>query len=204
MKKILTTSTKLVQAGFAVKGLVDCALHPVKFARNILKGLIIKTLVFVIKQGVNLSIKGKVNTESHIVIRQLNALTDVNVDMTGLKKNINFKMTLDSLLKEAVEVEEYKVLKYVNLTKIKNKITSFKNDLRNDIYAYIVENNFENMTSLVNGVNEVFKLPTEIVDCEFVNCKITPESHDEVKKEFVLIFDVCFALKSSIKYLNSH
>lgn len=197
MKKILTTSTKVVQAGFAVKGLVDCALHPVKFARNILKGIIIKTLVFVIKQGVNLSIKGKVNADSHIIVRQLNALTDSNVDMTGLKKNINFKMTLDSLLKEAAEVEEYKVLKYINLTKIKNKISSFKNDLRNDIYAYIVENNFENMTSLVNGVNEVFRIPTEIVGCEFVNCKINVESHDEVKKEFILNFDIDFAVKSS-------
>lgn len=196
MKKLFTTSTKVVQAGFAVKGLVDSALHPVKFARNVLKKLIIKSMTFIIKKGINLSVKGKVDSDSHIVIRQLNALTDSRVDMTGLKKNMQFKMTLDSLLKEADEVTDLKVLKYINLTKFKNKISSYKNDLRNDIYAYIVENNFENMTILVNGVNEVFKIPTEIVGCEFINCKVTVDSHNEVNKDFILLFDVDFAVKS--------
>lgn len=197
MKKILTASTKVVQAGLAVKGLVDTALHPVKYARNVVKGVIVKTIVFVIKQGINLSVKGKINADSNIVIRQLNALTDPTVDMTGLKKNMQFKMTLDSLLKEADQVSEYKVLKYVNLTKIKNKVSSFKNDMRHDIYAYIVENNFENMNSLVGSVNEVFIIPTEVVGCEFINCKIEVESHDEVNQDFVLLFDIDFAIKSS-------
>ena len=40
------------------------------------------------------------------------------------------------------EVEEYKVLKYIDLTKVKNKISEYKNSLRNDAYEYIVENNF--------------------------------------------------------------
>lgn len=197
MKKLLTTSTKIVQAGFAVKVLVDFALHPMKVARDILKKILIKTMVFVVKQAINFSMKGKVNSDSYVVIRQLNALTNCDADMTGLTKKLNFKLTLDSLLKEANEVAEYKVLKYINLTKVKNKIASYKNSLRKDTYDYIVENNFENMTTLVNGVNEVFKLPTELVGCEFVNCKIKIDQHDEIKKDFVLSFDVDFAVKST-------
>lgn len=197
MKKLLTTSTKIVQAGFAVKVLIDFAIHPMKVARDLLKKILIKTMVFVIKQAINFTMKGKVNSDSHVVVRQLNALTDCNADMTGLTKKLHFKITLDSLLKEANEVAEYKILKYINLTKVKNKFSSYKNSLRKDIYEYIIENNFENMNTLVNGVNEVFKLPTELVGCEFVNCKIKADQHDENKKDFVLFFDVDFAIKST-------
>lgn len=196
MKSLFKTSTKVVQAGFSAKGVLDTVLHPVKFARDVLKKIIIKSIVFIIKKGINLSVKGKIDSDSNVVIRQLNALTDSTVDMTGLKKNMQFKITLDSLLIEEDEVTDYKVLKYINLTKVKNKISSYKNDMRNDIYAYIAENNFENITALINGVNEVFKIPTEIVGCEFINCKVTVESHDEINKDFILLFDVDFAIKS--------
>lgn len=197
MKKILTTSTKIVQAGFAVKEAINFVLHPVKIARNMIKKTLIKTIVYIVKKAINLSMKNKINNDSHIIVRQLNALTDCNCDMTGLTKKLNFQMTLDSLLKESEEVEEYRVLKYVNLTGVKNKLSSYKNSLRNEIYEYIVENNFENIKILVNGVNEIFKIPTEIVGCEFVNCKINVKEHDEVKKNFILFFDIEFAIKSS-------
>lgn len=197
MKKILTTTTKIAQAGFAVKGVIDFALHPMKAVRNTVKKVLIKTIVFVVKQVVNFSMKGKVDASSHAVIRQLNALTDCNADMTGLTKHVTFNMTLDTLLTEAQEVEEYKVLKYIDLTTVKNKISAYKNSLRNDAYDYIVENDFENMKSIVNGVNEVLRIPTEIVGCEFVTCKINVENHDASKKEFLLRFDVDFAVKSS-------
>lgn len=197
MKKILTTTTKIAQAGFAVKGMIDLALHPIKAVRNTVKKVLIKTIVFVVKQVVSFSMKGKVDSSSHAVIRQLNALTDSNVDMTGLTKHVSFNMTLDTLLTEAQEVEEYKILKYIDLTKVKNKISAYKNSLRNDAYEYIVENDFENMKSIVNGVNEVLRLPTEIVGCEFVTCKINVDNHDSIKKEFVLRFNIDFAVKSS-------
>lgn len=197
MKKILTTTTKIAQAGFAVKGVIDFALHPMKALRNTVKKVLIKTIVFIVKQVVNFSMKGKVDSSSHAVIRQLNALTDSNVDMTGLTKHVTFNMTLDTLLTEAQEVEEYKILKYIDLTTVKNKISAYKNSLRNDAYEYIVENDFENMKSIVSGVNEVLRMPTEIVGCEFVTCKINVENHDANKKEFLLRFDVDFAVKST-------
>lgn len=196
MKKVLSTSTKLVQAGLAVKGFVDTALHPLQFARNVLKKIIVQSIVFIIKKAINFTVKGKVNGDSHIVIRQLNALTDSDVDMTGLRKDIQFKMTLDSLLKEANEVVDYKVLKYINLTKFKNKVSLYKNEIRDDIYAYIIENNFENMTILVNSVNEILNIPTQVVGCEFAQCAIEVENHNEINKDFSLLINVSFAVKS--------
>ncbi|NCQ51846.1 hypothetical protein GW796_08130 [archaeon] len=65
------------------------------------------------------------------------------------------------------------------------------------MYNYIIEDNFANMTSIVSGINEVFKMPNEIIGCEFVNCRVIAESHDLVKKDFVLLFDVDFYMKST-------
>ena len=80
---------------------------------------------------------------------------------------------------------------------IKNKPSSSKNSLRDSLYDYITENNFSNILSLTESVNEVFKIPTEIVGCEFVNCFVSVLSHDSSTKSFELKVDVSFALKST-------
>lgn len=196
MKKILTTSTKVVQAGFAVKGVLDIVLHPLKSIRDIAKKVLIKAIVLVVKKAITLTMKNKVDEDSHIVIKQLNALTDSNANMTGLTKRIQFNLTLDSLLKEVEEVEEYKIL-FINLTKLKNKYANYKNSVRNDLYEYIIEEDFKNIGILTNGVNEVLKMPTDLVGCEFAKCKFFIDHHDEVNKNFNITFDVEFAVKST-------
>lgn len=196
MKKILTTSTKVVQAGFALKGIVDIVLHPLKSVRDIAKKILIKAIVLIVKKVINLTMKNKTNEDSHIVIKQLNALTDSNANMNGLTKRVQFTITLDSLLKEVEEVEEYKIL-FINLTKLQNTYANYKNSVRNDIYEYIIEEDFKNVGTLTNGVNEVLKMPTDIVGCEFAKCKFFVQNHDEVNKNFNISFDVEFAVKST-------
>lgn len=196
MKKILSVSTKVLKTGLAVKELVGTVLSPVAAIRNFAKKVIIKSMVFLIKKSIGLTMKGKVSADSNIVVQQLNALTDTKADTSKINKNIQFKVTLDNLVEHVDEVEEYKVLK-INLTKAKNKLAGYKNSLRKDIYEYISDNSFENITSLVDSVNKILKTPTQIVGCEFVNCKVNVENHDEVKSDFILLFDVNFCVKSS-------
>lgn len=197
MKKFLTTSNNILKAGLAAKGIVDTVLSPIASLRNLVKKAIIKSMVYLVKKSVNLTMKDKVNADSNIIVQQLNALTDSQADVSKINKNIQFQVTLDTLVEKVDEVEEYKILKYIDLTKAKNKFSAYKNSMRNDIYDYMSENSFSNISSLVNSVNEVLKMPTEIVGCEFVNTKVTVDNHDEINKDFVLIFDVNFCIKSS-------
>jgi hypothetical protein len=197
MKKFLSASTTVVKAGLSAKGFIDTVLSPLTALRNLVKKTIIKAMVYLIKKSLNLAMKDKVSADSNIIVHQLNALADPNSDTSKITKNTQFKVTLDNLIEEVDEVDEYKVLKYIDLTKAKNKLSEYKNSLRKDIYEYISENSFENISSLVEGVNEVLKIPTNIIGCEFVNCKVTVESHDETKPDFVLLFDVDFCVKSS-------
>jgi hypothetical protein len=197
MKKFLTTSTSVLKAGLAAKEFVGTILSPITALRNFVKKAIIKSMVFLIKKSINLTMNGKVSADSNIVVHQLNALTDPAADTSKITKNVQFKVTLDTLLEQVDEVEEYKVLKYIDLTSAKNKLAGYKNSLRKDIYEYMSEDSFKNINSLVDSVNKVLAIPTEIVGCEFVNCKVKVESHDETKPDFVLLFDVDFCVKSS-------
>lgn len=197
MKKFLTTSTTVLKAGLAAKGIVDTVLSPLATLRNLVKKAIIKAMVFIVKKSINLAMKDKVSADSNIVVHQLNAITDANADVSKITKNIQFKVTLDTLIEQVDEVEEYKVLKYIDLTKAKNKISSYKNSMRKDVYEYMSENSFANINSLTNSVNEIFKIPTSLVGVEFVNCKVKVESHDEINHDFVLLFDVDFCVKSA-------
>ncbi len=197
MKKILTASTTALKTGLKVKEFVGTVLSPLAALRNFVKKAVIRSMVFLVKKSINLTMRGKVNADSNIVVQQLNALTDANADTSKITKNIQFKVTLDNLIEEVEEVDEYKVLKYIDLTKAKNKLAGYKNSLRKDVYDYISENSFENITSLVSSVNKILQTPTEIVGCEFVNCKVTVDNHDEVNSDFVLLFDVDFCVKSS-------
>lgn len=197
MKRFLSASTKVLKAGLGVREVVATILTPLASIRNLVKKVIIKSMVFLVKKSINLSLKGKTSSDSHIVIQQLNALTDGNADVSNITKNLQFTVTLDKLIEQVDEVEEYKVLKYIDLTKAKNKISGYKNALRQDVYEYMSENSFENINSLVESVNTILRIPTEIVGCEFVNCKVNVESHDQVKQDFVLLFNVAFCVKSS-------
>jgi len=197
MKKILSASTTALKTGLKVKELVGTVLSPLTAVRNFVKKVIIKSMVYLIKKSIGLTMKGRVNADSNIVVQQLNALTDSNADTSKITKNTQFKVTLDNLIEHVDQVEEYRVLKYIDLTSAKNKIAGYKNSLRKDIYEYISDKSFENINSLVSSVNTILKTPTEIVGCEFVNCKVTVESHDEVNSDFVLLFDVDFCMKSS-------
>lgn len=197
MKKILTASTTALKTGLKVKEFVGTVLSPIAALRNFVKKIIIKSMVFLIKKSISLTMSGKVSADSNIVVHQLNALTDNNADTSKITKNIQFKVTLDTLIEQVDEVEEYKVLKYIDLTSAKNKLAGYKNSLRKDIYEYISEDSFKNINSLVDSVNKVLAIPTEIVGCEFVNCKVKVENHDEVKSDFILLFDVDFCVKSS-------
>lgn len=197
MKRILSATTTLLKTGLATKGLIDTVLKPMASVRNFVKKAIIKAMVYLVKKSINMTMKGKVNADSNIVIQQLNALTDSNADTSKINKHIEFKVTLDTLLEQVDTVEEYKVLKYINLTKVKNKIADYKNSLRKDIYEYITEENFKNLTSLVGSVNEILRMPTEIVGCEFVNVVVNVENHDTTKPDFILLFHVDFCMKSS-------
>lgn len=203
MKKILSGTTSAIQTGLKLKGFIDSALHPIKTVRDIAKKIIIKSIVFVVKQAISITTQNKTEENSNIIIRQLNALTNPEANMNGLNKTIQFKMTLDSILEESNPVEEYKILKFIDLTKIKQTITNYKNEMRLDIYNYITENNFENLNTIVNGVNEVLGTPTEIIGCEFAKCNITIENHDSEAKNFLLSFDVSFALKAQNSQKNS-
>lgn len=197
MKKFLTTSTTVLKAGLAAKGIVDTVMSPLASLRNLVKKAIIKAMVFIVKKSINLAMKDKVNADSNIVIHQLNAITDSNADISKISKNIQFKVTLDTLIEQVDEVEEYKVLKYIDLTKAKNKIAAYKNSMRKDVYEYISENSFANIASLTNSVNEILKIPTSLAGVEFANCKVNVDSHDAINHDFVLLFDVNFCIKSS-------
>lgn len=197
MKKFLTASTTALKAGLSLKGMIDTALAPLAAVRNLVKKSIIHSMVFIIKKSVNFVVKNKVSVDSNIVVLQLNALTDANADVSKINKNIQFKVTLDSLIEQVDEVEKYKVLKFIDLTKAKNKFSAYKNSMRKDVYDYMSENSFENINSLVGSVNDILKMPTEIVGCEFVNCKVTVDNHDEINHDFVLLFDVNFCIKST-------
>lgn len=197
MKKFLTTSTTVLKAGLAAKGIVDTVLSPMATMRNFVKKIIIKSMVFIIKKSINLVMKNKVNADSNIVVQQLNALTDCNADVSKINKKIQFKVTLDTLIEQVDEVQEYKLLKYIDLTKAKNKIASYKNSLRKDVYEYMSEDSFKNINSLTNSVNEILKIPTSLAGVEFATCKVTVDSHDEINHDFVLLFDVDFCVKSS-------
>lgn len=178
-------------------GIIDTVLKPMASVRNFVKKAIIKAMVYLVKKSINMTMKGKVNTDSNIVIQQLNALTDSNADTSKINKHIEFKVTLDTLLEQVDTVEEYKVLKYINLTKVKNKLANYKNSMRQDIYEYITEENFKSLISLVGSVNEILRMPTEIVGCEFVNVVVNVENHDTTKPDFILLFHVDFCMKSS-------
>jgi hypothetical protein len=194
MKKILSATTKVVQSSLKIKGFIDSALHPVKSVRDFIKKIVIKSIVFLVKNAINLVVKCK--CDSNIMVRQLKALNDSETDMKGLEKNLQFKMTLDSFLEEADVVEEYKLLKFINVTKLNNKIVNYKNDLRKDIYEYISEKNFENLKTIIDGVNEVLSSPTELIGCSFVKSEVIIESHDEENRNFSMIINVNFALKA--------
>ena len=196
MKSILSGATRVLKTGLAVKGIAEKLLSPVIAVRNFIKKMLIKAIVMIVKQAIRLSLKDGVDANTNRVVRQLNALTDSNADMNGLNKTTTFKVTLDTLLEKADDISDYKMLNLIDLTNVKNKISAYKNSLRNDAYDYVVENNFTNIKSLVESANEILKTPTDVIGCEFATCSIQVESHDQVAKDFVLIFDVCFALKS--------
>ena len=197
MNKILSTTTKTIKIGFQLKKLTDKILHPLSYLRDVAKSILVSTIVFIVKNTINLFIKNKESSSTNIIVRQIAAIYNKDTDMTGLQKNFSFNLTLDSLLKEAQLVEQSKFLNLIDTSFIKNKISSSKNSLRDSLYDYITENNFSNILSLTESVNEVFKIPTEIVGCEFVNCFVSVLSHDSSTKSFELKVDVSFALKST-------
>lgn len=197
MKKISTFSTKVISTGFAAKDILGTVLHPVIAMRNFIKKNLIKTIVMVIKKAIKLTTKNKIGSESNLFVRQLNALGDNNADMSGLTKSIQVKMTLDSILEQADETEVNKLFNMLDISNITNKMARSKNYLRNNFYDYIVENDFENMKTIILRVNDVLKIPTQIVGCEFVSCKFSVENHAPLNRDFLLVFNVDFAVKSS-------
>ena len=197
MNKILSNTTKTIKTGFQLKKITDKILHPLSYLRDVAKSILVSTIVFIVKNTINLFIKNKESSSTNIIVRQIAAISNKDTDMTGLQKNFSFNLTLDSLLKEAQLVEQSKFLNLIDTSFIKNKIYSSKNSLRDSLYDYLTENNFSNILSLTESVNEVFKIPTEIVGCEFVNCFVSVLSHDSSTKSFELKVDVSFALKST-------
>ena len=104
--KILKTSTKVVQAGFAIKGIVDIVLHPLKSIRDIAKKILIKAIVIIVKKVINLTMKNKTDEDSHIVIKQLNALMyENNLDKAKeISKELQDAMI--SLRKKYIQIKE--------------------------------------------------------------------------------------------------
>lgn len=191
MKNILSYPTKALKMVFFVNKLRQTILSPVSGIRNIIRAVVIKTIISIVKQIAKFSFFNEKNESTDVIIKQLNAIVDKEASTDGISKTLHFELTPDTILKEIVITNDKEILK-----RLRNVYGNLKNGLRNQIYDYLTENNFENVKSILDGVNGIVNSPTEIAGLEFVNSSVDIVEYNPDKKDFKLKFNFKFALKS--------
>lgn len=191
MRNILNYPTKALKMVFFVNKLRQTILSPVSGIRNIIRAVIIKTIISIVKQIAKFSFFKEKSESTDIIMKQLNAIVDKEASTDGISKTLHFELTPDTILKEIVITNDKEILK-----RLRNVYGNFKNGLRNQIYDYVTEKDFENVKSILQGVNGIVNTPTEIAGLEFVNSSVDIVEYKPEKKDFKLRFNFKFALKS--------
>lgn len=192
MKNIFNYPTMLFKGVIFLNDMKKMILNPIAKIRDIIKLLIIKTIISIIKQIIKLTfLKEKKDYENNLILKQLNAMVDKEANTEGISKTITFEITPDIILKEIIITNDKEILK-----RIRNIYGNLKNGLRNQIYEYITENNFENLGMIFEGVNSIMNTPTELVGLEFINSTVNILEHDPIKKDFKIIVNTKIGLKA--------
>lgn len=192
MKNIFNYPTMLFKGVIFLNDMKKMILNPIAKIRDIIKLLIIKTIISIIKQIIKLTfLKEKKDYENNLILKQLNAMVDKEANTKGISKTITFEITPDIILKEIIITNDKEILK-----RIRNIYGNLKNGLRNQIYEYITENNFENLGMIFEGVNSIMNTPTELVGLEFINSTVNILEHDPIKKDFKIIVNTKIGLKA--------
>lgn len=193
MKKLLSYPTEALKVAMRIKDIKDSVLHPFSTIGTLIKTLIIKSLSLIIKSIIKYTIVDGKDPSSNIIMRQLNAMVDKDASLEGISKIIQFDITPDTLL-ERIEVDDKENGFFQS---IKNKYGESKNNVRNGIYDYLSENNFENIEIIKDSINSFSNTPTEVFGLEFLNSSVEVLENNPEEKDCVLRFKIQFALKTN-------
>lgn len=193
MKKLLSYPTDVLKVTMKIKDVKDSVLHPFTAVGILIKTVIIKSLSSTIKSIIKYTIVDGKDPSSNIIMRQLNAMVDKEASLEGISKVIQFDITPDTLL-EKIELDDKEKGFFQD---IKNKYGKTKNNIRNGIYDYLSENNFENIEIIKDSINSFSNTPTEVFGLEFLNSSVEVLENNPEKKDCVLRFKIQFALKTN-------
>ena len=185
---IFKIPTRILQTMFFLNPLKNFFLKPVFKLRDIVKWIIVKSIVSIIKKLMKVSLLKNADTSNNFILKQFNAMIDKKADVKGISRELTFDLTLDNLMKEVYIQDKKGLVKGYGI---------IKNGLRNQIYNYITEKNFKNVKFILETVNGLLNTPASIAGLQFVKIDFHPETYIEDKKFFNIKVNVLFCLKTN-------
>ena len=180
----------VIKAGLGAKQVVDTVLHPVIAARNYILKLIIRAVADRLKSSVSTA------TDADKPASRLNAAYQKIEKISKTEKQMSYKISLSQLIEDVEHVNEATLIG-IDISAYKNAISDFKSNTRKSLFNFIIEDDFSNVNTIVEGVSEVLNTPTELVGVELASLTASVENIDIHANDLDLNLNLTLKMTSS-------